>query len=136
MGVGVKKKKKETNFSFNSFPCEEVFVRALQSLYIYSPTWVPCKFLILICFCFCFLFRWVSYGWTLLGGEAPGSCKLSPKLIGVLLSWDSFRLYAIYIIGFQPSWLYAIILWFNIFICNVQELVRGLSLVTAVSSFL
>lgn len=41
----------------------------------------------------------------------------SLKLIGVLLSWDSFRPYAIYIIGFQLSKLYAGMLQFNI--CSV-----------------
>lgn len=60
----------------------------------------------------------------------------SLKLIGVLLSWDSFRPYAIYIMHFQSSRLYAIILWFNIFTCSVQEFFSGISLITTISGFL
>lgn len=84
---------------------------------------------------FFFLFRWVSNAWTLLDGEAPGSYKLSLKLIGVLLSWDSFRSYAIYISFSHVDYIYSTMLYLIFLFAVSKNILRHFTCVLGFLKF-
>lgn len=98
--------------------------RILIPLYIFtpSPSWVSCKSLILTGIFFFFFCSDECQMPELFWMVKLLSPINSLKLIGVLLSWDGFRPLCHLHDRFSASRLYAVMLWFNIFICRIQEL--------------